>query len=257
MARQSMRSLYNDFPEWWPLMSAPSEYEEEAAIYADLLQGACDGPIETLLELGSGGGNNALFMKKRFGQLVLTDLAPGMLEVSRALNPECEHQQGDMRDLRLDQTFDAVFVHDAVCYMATEGDLRRAMTTAAEHCRPSGAVLFAPDHISESFHAYTDEGGHDEDPRAPDEVPRGLRYLGWAWDRDPDDGLYEVDYAFILRERDGSTRAVHESHQEGLFSRARWLELLSDVGFEARAVPLEHSEVEPGLHEMFVGTRRP
>ena len=238
-------------------MSAPEEYVEEAGIYADLLEEACDGPIESLLELGSGGGNNALYMKRRFGRLVLTDLSPGMVEVSRALNPDCEHQVGDMRDLRLGRVFDAVFVHDAVDYMATETDLRRAMETAWVHCRPGGAVLFAPDHLQENFRSSSGKGGNDEVlPDGAVGCPRGLRYLEWTWDPDPGDEQYLTEYAYLLREREGSVRVVHDRHLAGLFSRERWLALLADVGFEARSVPLVHSEVEPGRHEMFVGRRR-
>ena len=53
----------------------------------------------------------------------------------------------------------------AVCYMTTEADLRRAMETAWVHCRPGGAVLFAPDYVRENFPgAVTDDGGCDEPP---------------------------------------------------------------------------------------------
>ena len=156
--------FYDELAEWWPLIGDPAtEYAVEAGIYADQLAEACDGPIESLLELGSGGGNNALHMKRRFPRLLLTDVSHGMLAVSRALNPECEHRHGDMRTLRVGRTFDAVFVHDAVCYMTTEADLRRAMETAWVHCRPGGAVLFAPDYVRENFPgALTDGGGCDE-----------------------------------------------------------------------------------------------
>ena len=116
------------------------------------------------LELGCGGGNTALHLKRRFRRLLLTDLSPEMLAVSRALNPECEHQVGDMRTLRLGRSFDAVFVHDAVCYMTTEADLRRAMETAWAHCRPGGAVLFQPDYVRENFRAAASAGGCDEPP---------------------------------------------------------------------------------------------
>ncbi|MHC4615594.1 MAG: class I SAM-dependent methyltransferase, partial [Planctomycetota bacterium] len=57
-----------------------------------------------VLELGSGGGNNASHLKKWF-DMTLVDLSPHMLEVSRALNPECSHQQGDMRTVRLGTLF--------------------------------------------------------------------------------------------------------------------------------------------------------
>ena len=36
--------------------------------------------------------------------MTLVDLSEEMLAVSRELNPECEHLQGDMRTLRLGRT---------------------------------------------------------------------------------------------------------------------------------------------------------
>lgn len=56
-----------------------------------------------------------------------------MLGLSKALNPECEHHLGDMRTLRLGQTFDAVLVHDAVMYMTTVTQLGEAAATAFAH----------------------------------------------------------------------------------------------------------------------------
>lgn len=255
--------LYRELAGWWPLLDDPADYAEEAGVYGDLLAGACDGPVESLLELGSGGGNSASHLKRRFREVVLTDVSEEMLAVSRALNPACEHRVGDMRTLRLGRTFDAVFVHDAVCYMTTEADLRRAVETAHAHCRPGGAVLFAPDYVRENFREGTDTGGCDErpagdglsSPAGAGGCPRRLRYLEWTWDPDPADTEYTVDFAFLLRERDGSVRAVHDRHVEGLFPRGLWLDLLAEAGFEPRSVPLVLSDVEEGRHEMFVGRR--
>jgi trans-aconitate methyltransferase len=111
-------------------------------------------PPTTILELGSGGGNNASHMKAH-ATLTLTDLSPEMLELSRSLNPECEHIQGDMTTLRLDRTFDGVFVHDAVSYLTTEVQLRAAVETAFVHTRPGGAAIFCPDHVRERFRETT------------------------------------------------------------------------------------------------------
>ncbi len=236
--------LYTDLAPWWPLLSAPAEYAEEAELYRRTLAGAGDPPPRTLLELGSGGGNNASHLKAHF-RMTLVDRAPGMLAVSRALNPECEHVEGDLRSVRLGRTFDAVFVHDAVMYLTTEDDLRRAMETALVHCRPGGAALFAPDCVRETFRPTTDHGGHDGDGR-------GLRYLEWTWDPDPGDTSFRVEYACLLREGD-VVRVVQDRHEEGLFTRADWLRLLGEVGFRPRALPFEHRETEPG--EMFLGVR--
>jgi SAM-dependent methyltransferase len=225
----------------------PADYAEEAGIYRRLLAEAGRPPLRTVLELGSGGGNNASHLKRHF-QLTLVDLSPDMLQVSQALNPECEHLQGDMRTVRLGRVFDAVFVHDAIGYMTTEQDLRAAIETAFVHCRPGGGALFAPDHLRENFRTGTDHGGHDGDGR-------GVRYLEWTWDPDPADTTYLADYAYLFRNPDGSVQVEHDRHVQGLFPRATWLRLLDQVGFRARAVPVEHSELEPGSYELFAATR--
>ena len=130
-----MPKLYEELASWWPLLSPLVDYEEEAAFYGKTLAAACERPPLTLLELGSGGGNNASYLKARF-EMVLVDPSAGMMAVSRMLNPECEHVEGDMRTVRLRRQFDGVFVHDAVCYMTTESDLRMAFDTAFVHCKP-------------------------------------------------------------------------------------------------------------------------
>ena len=239
--------LYADLADWWPLMSAAAEYEEEAAFYGRTLAAACSAPPVTVLELGSGGGNNASHLKARF-TMTLVDPSAGMLAVSRRLNPECEHAPGDMRTVRLRRTFDAVFLHDAVCYMTSDEDLRAAVATAFVHCKPGGAALFAPDYLAETFAPSTDCGGHDGEGRA-------MRYLEWTWDPDPADRTYTVDYTYVLRDRDGSVRVEHDRHLEGLFPRAQWIEILRDAGFEPSVVPFDHSELEPGRYFVFVGVR--
>ena len=170
-----------------------------------------------------------------------------MLALSRALNPECEHVLGDMTSVRLGRIFDCVFIHDAVCYLTSEAELRAALETAFVHCRPGGAVLVAPDHVRESFEPSTDHGGHDgADGRA-------LRYLEWTWDPDPADSTYLVDFAYLLREPDGSVHAEHDRHVEGLFPRATWLRLLSEAGFAPSVV--EDPSEGSASREVFVGRK--
>jgi hypothetical protein len=152
-----------------------------------------------------------------------------------------------MRSVRLGRTFDAVFVHDAVCYLTTEADLRAAMETVFTHLRPGGAAIFVPDCTRESFEATTDHGGHDGDGRS-------LRYLEWTHDPDPSDTTYDVDYAYILREDGQPTRCEYDRHINGMFAQDDWLRWLAEAGFAARAHRADVPDAPPG-YTMFVAVR--
>ena len=121
-----MTRLYGDLAGWWQAISPPLEYAEEGSLYVEMIRSAARRPLREVLELGSGGGNNASHMKRDFA-MTLVEPSDEMRRLSVALNPECAHVPGDMRTVRLGQEFDAVFVHDAVMYMTGEADLRAAL----------------------------------------------------------------------------------------------------------------------------------
>ena len=247
--RRDLPRLYSTFADWFHLLTAPEEYSEEANVYTSMLRSLVTPGPRTLLEFGSGGGNNASHMKAHF-ELTLTDVSPEMLAVSRSLNPECEHVLGDMRELRLGRQFDAVFAHDALAYLLTLDDLARMTETAWAHCRPGGVVLLAPDCVRETFRPATEHGGHDSPGRA-------LRYLEWRWDADPSDRTYIAEMVYVMRHADGTVQVEHEQHILGLFNRSDWLAAMTEAGFQARSMPYDLSGVEPGLLEVFAGVKPP
>lgn len=244
-----MSLLYNELASWDRMLTPVEEYAEEAAVYlatfeAALADSASDPPgTRTLLELGCGAGHNASYLKAAF-RCTLTDLSPAMLALSREINPECDHALGDMRTLRLDRVFDAVFVHDAVTYMLTEDDLRAAAATAFVHTRPGGVAVFLTDVVKETFHEDTEHFSGDDGDRS-------MRCTMWSWDPDPDDTLCCTEFGFLLREN-GEVRAVLDRHIEGVFPEATWERVLAEAGFE---VTPRQTPVTGG--EMFVCRRRP
>ncbi len=243
---QATYRFYGELAVWWPLISPPEEYGAEAA-YASTLLRSGSIPVREVLELGSGGGHNAVHLKAEFA-LTLVDLSDEMLAVSRRLNPECVHHQGDMRTVRLGRHFDAVFVHDAVDYMVSEVDLRQAVDTAFVHCRPGGVAVFMPDATRETFVGQTGQGGSDGDDG------RAARYLDWTWDPDPADTWALTEYAFVLRGADGSIRVTHETHRLGVFGGDVWLGIMADAGFDGRAVT-EVTDEDRAPRQVFVGSR--
>jgi SAM-dependent methyltransferase len=242
----SRHRFYAELAPWWPLVSPVEDYASEAAEFLRVLDAALPS-AKTLLELGSGGGHNAFYLKRRY-ELTLSDLSDEMLAVSKRLNPECEHVRGDMRSLELGRTFDVVFVHDAVDYMLDEADLERAMATAFRHCRAGGVALFVPDAVKETLELDTDVGGTD----GPD--GRGIRFLEWSHDPDPTDTSAVTEYSFLVKNGQGTVRSFHETHTHGVFARARWRALMERVGF-AVDVLTERTDEDRTPRDLFLGRR--
>jgi SAM-dependent methyltransferase len=237
--------IYDTLVDWYPLLDPPEEHREEAEQFGLKFAEAITGTGTTLLELGAGGGNNAVHLKGDF-RCTLTDLNESMLEISRKQNPECEHLQGDMRTLRLERTFDAVLVHDAIGYMLTEEDLRAAFETAFVHTRPGGAAIISPEGFLETFSEGTwlDEGAEGD---------RAIKCMEWFWDPDPTDTLCKAEFAILLREGT-NVRFLHDSHDCGLFAKATWVKLLAEVGYQ---IEIFHRDVPKEFaNEVFL-CRRP
>ena len=221
-----LHKLYHELAEWYPLLTLLDDYKEEAEYFHDILVKNSSKQHVAMLELGSGAGYNAYFLKQWY-EVTLTDLSEKMLDLSRKINPKCGHFLGDMKELRLDRTFDIVFIHDAIGYMKYEEDLRKAIATASVHCKPGGVVLITPDYVKEIFKPHTDHGGEDGDDRS-------LRYLEWVTGINAN-GTYTVDFILALREND-SVKTFHDRHEEGLFSESQWLNFLTDAGLTPAAI---------------------
>ena len=232
--------LYNELSQWWPLMSPAREDQEEANFYRTTLQSAAAQPIATLLELGSGGGNNASHMKQHYREMVLVDMSSGMLAMSRALNPELAHYRGRHADGAARQAVRRGF--RARCHLlhddrvgSSEGHrncLRRTASPAAWRCS-------APTTSRRTSRAGTDHGGEDAGTR-------GMRWLEWQWDPDP--GRLHVSRGLCLsaaRVRRLDARRARSPRRRTLSARHLAAVASTKSGSRIRSLPFEHADLEP------------
>jgi SAM-dependent methyltransferase len=242
--------LYRDLAGWWPLLSPLEEYAADAAVLLRVFDSA-PARVRTILDLGSGGGHIAWYLKQ-IAQLTLVDISAQMLGASAVLNPECEHIQGDMLTLRLGRSFDAVLVHDAVDYVTSERELTKVAGTAFAHCRPGGMAVFAPDHTADTFRPGRGGGG------ASDEAGRQASFSERTSDPDPADEWIETEYEFRLRSADGSVEVVRESHRLSAFRDETWMRVLTSAGFEPEPGDVAGQyagSAADGLQHLFIGHR--
>jgi SAM-dependent methyltransferase len=234
--------LYDDLAWIWPILSPPEEYEEEVAEVVSLINEHALIETKTLLDLGCGGGHNDFWLKRTF-TVTGVDLSESMLALARQLNPEVCYLTGDMRSVQLRETFDVVFIADAIDYLLTEDDLRAAFETAYAHLNPGGVFITYAEETKERFEqnktkTITRKQGSIE-----------LTSIENYYDPDPEDTTYEMTFVYLIREK-RKLRVETDHHVMGLFETATWIELLEEAGFEVRMVAYE------GVGPMFVGAIR-
>ena len=199
------------------------------------------------MELGVGGGHNLSHLTSDFNATAV-DISPQMLALSIELNPGVQHHLGDMRSVRLGQTFDGVLIHDAISYMLNEGDLRATFATARIHLRRGGVLLVAPDWVREVF--------------------KGTTVLHWVRKKgdvevtiqeylhDPDPAGTELESIFTYTiDENGNQRVERDTHIMGLFPVNTWTTLMEEAGFEVETLRLPAQAGGYGAF-LFVGTLR-
>ena len=260
-----MPRLYHDLAWLWPHLSPPGHYVAEAAHLDALLAEHLGNAPQRILELGAGGGHTLVHLDARTGgrhHTVAADLSPEMLVHAAALIPGLETHAADMRTMRLNQAFDAVFIHDAIDYLVTEDDLRQTFETARAHLRPGGLLFVAPTYLTETFE--DNEVAHDgttvdrtgaqgfgtEADRSAASDPINLTYFTYIHDPDPTDTTFEMILLYLVR--DLTTRKVEvieDRHTLGLFPYETWTSLMEQAGFDVQPI----DPAEDAAWELFLG----
>nr|WP_316047506.1 hypothetical protein [Planococcus glaciei] len=73
---------------------------------------------------------------------------------------------------------------------------------------------------------------------------KGLRYLEWTYDSDPDDHVTETEYVYVMRDEEGNVFREFDRTESGLFSMDEWERLLAEAGFKAYFERVEYTSIE-------------
>lgn len=138
-----MPQPFGSYAAYYDRLYAQKDYRAEVAFAA--LLWAKHGPpsVRRVLDLGCGTGGHAAVLAERGVHVTGVDRAPAMLTQARAKVPEATFVEGDVRMVRLGQTFDAaICMFAVVAYQTTAGEQRALYRTACEHLAPGGLFLF-------------------------------------------------------------------------------------------------------------------
>src|SRR5438105_2428075 len=148
----------------------------EAAVHAALL----DGPIRSLLDLGTGTGRMLELFGPHIERGLGFDLSVDMLAFARARLDRaglrnCSVRQGDIYDLALpNDAYDAVVIHQVLHFL---DDGARAILEAARVLRPGGRLLVV-DFAPHDLEFLRDEHAHRRLGFAPETVTEWMKSAG-------------------------------------------------------------------------------
>jgi len=133
----------------YDLLYQDKDYVAECDVLEKAFQTYAEQRIENILDLGCGTGSHALVLAQRGYQVVGVDRSSGMLAqahvkaAQQISNGEAVFQRGDIRNLNLDQRFDAVLIMFAVLgYQLSNSDVRAALQSARRHLNVGGLLAF-------------------------------------------------------------------------------------------------------------------
>jgi SAM-dependent methyltransferase len=124
------------------------DYEAECDLLERIWEESEARPIQSVLDLGCGTGNHAFPLARRGYEVVGVDHSDEMIALARekasgvAGSERVSFESGDIRDLRLGRTFDAVTMLFAVLgYQTTNADVLAALRTVREHLCLAGLLV--------------------------------------------------------------------------------------------------------------------
>lgn len=102
--------------------------------------------VRSVLDLGCGTGNHAIPLARRGYRIWGVDRSAGMLQRAREKaareSADAQFVLGDLRDVRLERSFDACIVMFAVLgYQTTDQDVAAALDTVRVHLEPGGIFV--------------------------------------------------------------------------------------------------------------------
>ena len=237
--------LYNDLSWLWPLWEDVEVYKLETEQYSKLIRRYSGNEVQTLLDLGCGGGKHAYHFKRYYSVTGL-DISKQMLSNAQALNPDCTFHLGDMRSFDLKKEFDALFMNDAVMYITSLEDLNKTFSSAYKHLSAGGMMICPLETWQENF-----KQNHTSISTSKSDNLE-ITFIENNYDPDTEDTSTETVLIYLIREN-GKLRIENDLHITGLFSLDTWREVIKDCGFKLYE---ELVKTDIGTIPVYIGVKK-
>jgi SAM-dependent methyltransferase len=142
--------VFQNYAHYYDLLYEDKDYRSEIYFLHRLIEDYLP-ETKTILDLGCGTGKHAILFAQKGYEVHGIDFSVEMLKTANQQLAKLNAQQasllkfshGDIRNIRLDQTFDIVLsLFHVISYQTTNEDVLATLTTAREHLNPGGILIF-------------------------------------------------------------------------------------------------------------------
>ncbi|PIS12091.1 MAG: SAM-dependent methyltransferase [Bdellovibrio sp. CG10_big_fil_rev_8_21_14_0_10_47_8] len=136
-----MSSVFDSYGAYYDLLYGDKNYAAEVE-YIDNLLKRYGKDTRQIIELGAGTGIHGSLLAEKGYKINGIELSSQMVARAR-VSSGFSIQQGDIRSLRLNQTFDAaISLFHVLSYQVTNEDILETLKTAHLHLRPGAIFIF-------------------------------------------------------------------------------------------------------------------
>ena len=140
-------NVFESYGNYYDIIYEDKDYKSECDFLEAIFSKYFSNPVRTILDLGCGTGGHSLILAERGYKVTGIDLSQEMLEIARKKAKErelnIEFIEGDIRNMELNQKFDAVISMFAVIsYQITNEDLIFTFKAALKHLKKKGLFIF-------------------------------------------------------------------------------------------------------------------
>ena len=147
--------FYNELASLYDFICTPENRRRDVQVLQKIIRRHLKSQGNSLLDVACGTGLEDLYLKKKF-RVTGLDLNEEVLRIARKRNPEIGYVRGDMRNFRLNTSFDVITCFDAMCYLQSYRESRRALGNFYHHLKPGGLIIFYIDPIFLKEHSKQD-----------------------------------------------------------------------------------------------------
>lgn len=142
-----MKRPFRSYGKYYDIIYADKNYEKECDFLEEIFRNYSKIIPKTILDGGCGTGSHAIPLAERGYEVTGIDLSAEMINIAKEKASKSKVKTDfnvmDLRELRLNQKFDACILMFAVVdYITDEKDLQKALANIREHLKKGSLLIF-------------------------------------------------------------------------------------------------------------------